>query len=85
MRLLYYQDSHWIISSKSRFKGYNYVLTDRNFHTSFYESSWEWRSYTYPTSILIFWTSGSLYFNYTRICIVSQVISAFQENLFLVI
>ena len=41
------------------------LLTDRNFNTSFFEASWWWWSYIISTFILIFWSSRSLYFNFT--------------------
>ena len=41
------------------------VLTDRNFNTSFFWSSWRRRPYIISTSFLIFWSSRSLYINYT--------------------
>jgi heme/copper-type cytochrome/quinol oxidase subunit 1 len=42
------------------------LLTDRNFNTTFFWSSW-WRwSCFISTLILVFWASWSLYFNFTR-------------------
>merc|ERR1711915_561678 len=43
------------------------LLTDRNLNTSFYDVGGGGRSYFISTFILIFWTSGSLYLNSTRI------------------
>lgn len=43
------------------------ILTDRNFNTTFYETTYGRRCLTLSTFILIIWTSRSIYYNPTSI------------------
>ncbi len=45
----------------------NYFISKYKFNI--FQSYGKWKSYYFPTLILIFWSSWSLYFNFTRIFI----------------
>ena len=60
------------------------LLTDRNFGTAFFEAQTGGDPVLISTSVLVFWTSRSLYFNIAWFGMISHIVSTFQKNLYLV-